>query len=117
MPQPPCSSASRSTSEQPSLQPSRTMLLHILRHDLSASSASAEPAAAVAHGLQVVAEGTNPTVDIVAVHGLNGHREKTWTAGSGVNGVDSINWLRDLLPHDLPNARILSMRTLERDAS
>jgi hypothetical protein len=30
------------------------------------------------------------------VHGLNGHCEKTW------------NWLRDLLPHDLPNARILS---------
>jgi hypothetical protein len=36
------------------------------------------------------------------VHGLNGHCEKTWTAGNGVN------WLRDLLPHDLPNARILS---------
>jgi hypothetical protein len=36
------------------------------------------------------------------VHGLNGHRDKTWTAGNGVN------WLRDLLPHDLPNARILS---------
>jgi hypothetical protein len=29
----------------------------------STSSASAEPAAAVAHGLQVVAEGTNPTVE------------------------------------------------------
>ncbi|KAF1366172.1 hypothetical protein EJ07DRAFT_170947 [Lizonia empirigonia] len=43
----------------------------------SASSALAEPAAAVVHGLQVVTEGTNPTVDIVAVHGLNGHREKT----------------------------------------
>ena len=42
------------------------------------------------------------------MHGLNGHCEKTWTAGSGVNGVDSVNWLRDLLPHDLPNARILS---------
>ncbi|KAF2022898.1 tetratricopeptide repeat domain-containing protein [Setomelanomma holmii] len=68
----------------------------------SASSASAEPAAAVAHGLQVVAEGTNPTIDIVAVHGLNGHCEKTWTADN------SINWLRDLLPHDLPNARVLS---------
>ncbi|KAE8841204.1 hypothetical protein PTNB85_04603 [Pyrenophora teres f. teres] len=65
-------------------------------------SASAEPTAAVAQGLQVVAEGLNPTVDIVAVHGLNGHREKTWTTSSG------INWLHDLLPHDLPNARILS---------
>lgn len=38
---------------------------------------------------------------IVAVHGLNGHREETWT----VNGV---NWLRDLLPKDIPNARIFS---------
>src|SRR3989440_7402128 len=39
---------------------------------------------------------------IVAVHGLNGHREKTWTAANGVH------WLRDLLPNDIPNARILS---------
>jgi hypothetical protein len=44
-------------------------------------------------------------LSIVAVHGLNGHCEQTWTAG---NGVNSVNWLRDLLPHDLPNARILS---------
>jgi len=38
---------------------------------------------------------------IVAIHGLNGHREKTWTVGG-------VNWLRDLLPSDIPNARILS---------
>ncbi len=38
---------------------------------------------------------------IVAIHGLNGHREDTWT----VNGV---NWLRDLLPSNIPNARIYS---------
>lgn len=38
---------------------------------------------------------------IVALHGLNGHREKTWTAENGVH------WLRDLLPEDLPQARIL----------
>ncbi|CAN9243604.1 unnamed protein product [Alternaria alternata] len=56
-------------------------------------------------GLASSGEGTNPVIDIVAVHGLNGHCEKTWTAG---NGIDSVNWLRDLLPHDLPNARILS---------
>jgi hypothetical protein len=35
-------------------------------------------------------------------NGLNGHCEKTWTTDNGAN------WLRDLLPHDLPNARILS---------
>jgi hypothetical protein len=34
------------------------------------------------------------------VHGLNGHRDKTWTAANGVH------WLRDLLPHDIPNVRI-----------
>lgn len=38
---------------------------------------------------------------IVAVHGLNGHRENTWTA-------NNINWLRDFLPSDIPNARILT---------
>lgn len=37
----------------------------------------------------------------MAVHGLDGHREKTWTA----NGV---NWLSDFLPSDIPNARILT---------
>ncbi|KAG9229798.1 hypothetical protein BJ875DRAFT_386555, partial [Amylocarpus encephaloides] len=53
-------------------------------------------------GLRVVIEGVDPAVDIVAVHGLNCHREKTWTAANG------IHWLRDLLPYDIPNARILS---------
>lgn len=37
---------------------------------------------------------------IVAVHGAKGHREKSWTASNGVN------WLRDLLPNDLPNANV-----------
>ncbi|CAN9171071.1 unnamed protein product [Alternaria alternata] len=70
-----------------------------------AVSLPAQATSAVLQGVQVVCEGTDPVVDIVAVHGLNGHCEKTWTAG---NGIDSVNWLRDLLPHDLPNARILS---------
>ncbi|KAM3549110.1 hypothetical protein ARSEF4850_009032, partial [Beauveria asiatica] len=52
-------------------------------------------------GLEVVYDGDNPIVDIIALHGLNGHREKTWTARNGVH------WLRDLLPEDLPQARIL----------
>ena len=38
----------------------------------------------------------------MAIHGLNGHCEKTWTADNGVN------WVRHLLPDDLPNARIFS---------
>jgi hypothetical protein len=52
-------------------------------------------------GLEVLSEGHESIVDIVALHGLNGHREKTWIAENGVH------WLRDLLPEDLPQARIL----------
>ncbi|KAG8798296.1 hypothetical protein FRC16_007515 [Serendipita sp. 398] len=39
---------------------------------------------------------------IIAIHGLDGHREQSWTAEDGTM------WLRDLLPNDFPNARILS---------
>ncbi|KAK8016653.1 hypothetical protein PG993_014842 [Apiospora rasikravindrae] len=53
-------------------------------------------------GLKVLAEGTDPSIDIVAVHGLNGHREKTWEADSGVL------WLRDFLPEDFDDARIMT---------
>ena len=35
---------------------------------------------------------------VVAIHGLNGHRERTWTAANGKL------WLRDLLPQRLPRA-------------
>ncbi|KAF2185945.1 hypothetical protein K469DRAFT_499369, partial [Zopfia rhizophila CBS 207.26] len=57
-------------------------------------------AAELPQGLQVVAEHINPIVDIVAVYGLNGHRDN-WTATNGVN------WLRDL-SQELPNARIIT---------
>ncbi|CCA75354.1 related to tetratricopeptide repeat domain protein-Neosartorya fischeri [Serendipita indica DSM 11827] len=49
-----------------------------------------------------LASGTDPIVDIVAIHGLQGHRERTWTTDQG-----SL-WLRDLLPTDLSNARVLT---------
>jgi len=39
---------------------------------------------------------------IVAVHGLDGKREKSWTA------KNNVNWLQDLLPTDIPQARIFS---------
>jgi hypothetical protein len=39
---------------------------------------------------------------IVAIHGLDGHREKSWTANNGVL------WLRDLLPDEITPARILT---------
>ncbi|KAI1085938.1 P-loop containing nucleoside triphosphate hydrolase protein [Rostrohypoxylon terebratum] len=53
-------------------------------------------------GLDVVYDSPEASLDIVAIHGLNGHREKTWTADNGVH------WLRDLLPKDLPTVRILT---------
>jgi len=39
---------------------------------------------------------------IVAIHGLDGHRTESWTAGN------NILWLRDLLPDKVPTARILT---------
>ena len=36
------------------------------------------------------------------VHGLQGHPHRTWTAGNG------IMWPRDLLPVDVPNARVMT---------
>ncbi|CCA74840.1 related to kinesin light chain [Serendipita indica DSM 11827] len=53
-------------------------------------------------GFLELASGINPIVDIVAIHGLGGHREKSWMTNDG------ILWLRDLLLADLPNARVLS---------
>ncbi|KAK2599136.1 hypothetical protein QQS21_005397 [Conoideocrella luteorostrata] len=45
-------------------------------------------------------------VDIVALHGLNGHYRKTWTT-TGAAGKN-VNWLKDMLPQHIPNARIMS---------
>jgi len=45
-------------------------------------------------------------IDIVALHGLNGHWEKTWQATTR-NG-DQVVWLRDLLPQQIPHGRIMS---------
>ncbi|CCA73526.1 hypothetical protein PIIN_07479 [Serendipita indica DSM 11827] len=49
-----------------------------------------------------LAPGTDPIVDIVAIHGLQGHREKTWMVDDGTM------WLRHFLPTDLCNARVLT---------
>ncbi|KAK3352416.1 ankyrin repeat protein [Lasiosphaeria hispida] len=40
-------------------------------------------------------------VDIIAIHGLGGHRLKSWVDGEKL-------WLRDLLPWDLPKARVFT---------
>jgi len=47
-------------------------------------------------------EGTFP-VDIIAVHGLNGGAYSTWT-----HPQNGMMWLRDLLPQELPGARVYS---------
>ncbi|RAL10149.1 uncharacterized protein BO97DRAFT_143248 [Aspergillus homomorphus CBS 101889] len=48
--------------------------------------------------------------DLIAVHGWKGHRENSWTSASG------INWLRDLLPKDIPKLNIYSWGyTCDRD--
>ncbi|KAF8529589.1 hypothetical protein BU17DRAFT_79603 [Hysterangium stoloniferum] len=53
-------------------------------------------------GIKELVPGTSPTIDIVAIHGFDGHREESWTADNGKL------WLRDFLPHTIPTARILS---------
>ncbi|OAA62009.1 kinesin light chain [Niveomyces insectorum RCEF 264] len=45
-----------------------------------------------------------PTVDICFVHGLTGHRDKTWT----VDGPRNEPWPPALLPTRFPHARLLS---------
>ncbi|OXV07870.1 hypothetical protein Egran_04368 [Elaphomyces granulatus] len=42
------------------------------------------------------------SVDIVALHGINGHTHNTWKHENG-----SL-WLQDFLPHQLPGARVFS---------
>ncbi|KAI9507260.1 hypothetical protein F5148DRAFT_140868 [Russula earlei] len=52
------------------------------------------------HGFTVVAGGFNNELDIIAIHGLNGHAFSSWA-------VNHVMWLRDLLPKRVPNARVL----------
>ncbi|KAF8510459.1 hypothetical protein BU17DRAFT_98072 [Hysterangium stoloniferum] len=53
-------------------------------------------------GIKELSPGISPTIDIVAIHGLDGHREVSWTAHNGKL------WIRDFLPQDVPSARILT---------
>ncbi|KAJ4265302.1 hypothetical protein NW762_004587 [Fusarium torreyae] len=45
-------------------------------------------------------------VDIVALHGLDGHYYKSWTTSSVKGG--EVNWLKDMLPRRIKNARVMS---------
>jgi hypothetical protein len=58
-------------------------------------------------GLQVLVPGIDPLVDIVVLHGLDGHPQRSFTAT--VHSVE-ICWLSHpgLLPAALPQARVLA---------
>lgn len=47
-------------------------------------------------------------IDIVALHGLNGHWEKTWQSDKSTSKAGGPMWLRDFLPQQIPHARIMS---------
>ncbi|EJP61137.1 vegetative incompatibility protein HET-E-1 [Beauveria bassiana ARSEF 2860] len=67
-------------------------------------------------GLYVISEpenGGEASFEIVAVHGLGAHPEKTWTSQAPSRSTNSeersrVHLLRDLLKHDFPKARILA---------
>ncbi|KAM3558271.1 hypothetical protein MY1884_004075 [Beauveria asiatica] len=67
-------------------------------------------------GLYVISEpenGGEVSFEIVAVHGLGAHPEKTWTSQAPSRSTNSeersrVHLLRDLLKHDFPTARILA---------
>ncbi|RAK71280.1 uncharacterized protein BO72DRAFT_417479 [Aspergillus fijiensis CBS 313.89] len=52
--------------------------------------------------LTIVHTSPEPEIDLVAVHGWKGHPQDSWTSASGVN------WLRDVLPRDMPNINVYS---------
>ncbi|KAK6700906.1 hypothetical protein SNK04_010842 [Fusarium graminearum] len=66
-------------------------------------------------GLQLIAQGTSWTdraLDIVTIHGLQGY--DTWeypTHGLG-DSSETVFWVRDFLPKDLPSARIFTYHYL-----
>lgn len=47
-----------------------------------------------------------PFTSIVAVHGLGGHHDQAWKHNNGTK--DGVVWLKNLLPLDVPKARILA---------
>lgn len=54
-------------------------------------------------GLRVLHDGQSPTVDIIFVHGLTGHLDKTWTVPGS-----AAPWPQALLPTTIERARILA---------
>lgn len=50
--------------------------------------------------------GQSYPVDIIALHGVNGHHKKTWTHFDTTGAEQDVFWLRDFLPRVFPGARI-----------
>lgn len=61
-----------------------------------------QPNEADQFGLQVLATPLMGYVDVIAIHGLDGDRIRSWSS------YTSVVWLRDLLPSDLRSARIMT---------
>jgi hypothetical protein len=55
--------------------------------------------------LQTLTENKKAEVDIVCVHGFGGDSTEAWITQSGTKRV---NWLKTLLPQDIPEARVLT---------
>ncbi|OWY43833.1 hypothetical protein AA0119_g7283 [Alternaria tenuissima] len=55
-------------------------------------------------GIATLFDPEDPLLDIIFVHGLTGGRETTWTH----KGKKQTLWPRDLLPEDIPRARIIT---------
>ncbi|KAI4628931.1 hypothetical protein J4E83_003484 [Alternaria metachromatica] len=64
--------------------------------------------AAKAYGPLVLSDPDKAAVDIVLVHGLGGDRTGTWTERTADDKKNACFWPRDLLPVDLPDARIIT---------
>ncbi|KAF2877209.1 hypothetical protein BDV95DRAFT_558683 [Massariosphaeria phaeospora] len=58
------------------------------------------------YGTLTLSQPTTAKVDIVFVHGLMGDRRRTWTKSLSDEGL--CFWPKDLLPDDLPHARIIT---------
>ncbi|KAI0970859.1 Alpha/Beta hydrolase protein [Xylaria arbuscula] len=86
-----------------------SVLQHASQNILS-SAFKATSSKMVLHVLATPKDNETHKLDIVAVHGLNGHWLDTWTNKPG----SSNTWLADLLPLKLPGCRVMSY---EYDAS
>jgi hypothetical protein len=77
--------------------------------EVTANQTTSKDDGAGAHGMYIFVDKPNTesrNVDIVALHGLNGHYSDTWTTTTAEG--KRVNWLKELLPDIIPNARIMS---------